>query len=165
MLSNFCVVFVITWNLSAGRGASGPGAAAVELQDESAPASMNAIAAATTHVPRTRLIRWSPRALCFDLDGDLAAGPTRWPPGRRSGESLGLRVGHRLPVRIVAAVHHALEHHFVRQARDQLGRPRRLCNDLPNFGDADIEVTGRFCLRGRPKQLAGLDVGAGASDG
>ena len=57
MLSNFCVVFVITRNFSVGLGAAGPGAAADEPQDESAPASMNAAVAASTHVPRIRLMR------------------------------------------------------------------------------------------------------------
>lgn len=56
----------------------------------------------------------------------------------------------------MAAVHHALEHHFVRQARAQLGRPGRLCDDVPNFGDADIEGTAGFAAQAGPKQLAGL---------
>jgi hypothetical protein len=53
---------------------------------------MNATAAATTHVPRTRLMRWSPRARCFDLDGDLEATAT-WRPllGIRPSRPLGLK--------------------------------------------------------------------------
>jgi hypothetical protein len=84
MLSNFCVVFAITWNVSVGLRAAGPGAAAVELQDESAPASMNATAAASMHLPRTRLIRSSPPAVSFDLDSD-PEGQCRapGPPGRQ----------------------------------------------------------------------------------
>jgi hypothetical protein len=66
MLSNFCVVFAITWNVSVGGGAADPaeagleatrlGAAAVEPQDESAMASVTATAAASPHLPRIRLI-------------------------------------------------------------------------------------------------------------
>src|SRR6476646_8249649 len=84
MLSNFRVVFVITWNLSVGLGATGPGAAPVEPQDASAPASMNATAAASTDLPRTRLMRWSPRAVCFDLDADPRGHrQVSGPPGRQ----------------------------------------------------------------------------------
>lgn len=85
MLSSFCVVCVITWNVSVGFGATGPGAAAFEPQDASAPASMNATAA-SPHVPRTRLMRWSPRALCFDL---MAAWGPR--PGIRPSRPPGLK--------------------------------------------------------------------------
>src|ERR1700759_5074187 len=113
MLSNFCVVLAITRNISVGLAAAGPGAAVDEPQDDSAPASRDATAAATTHVPPTRLMRSSPRTLCSDRDGDLGAtagcpalpaariggpawsrrsqpGRPRRRPDRRSRESLGL---------------------------------------------------------------------------
>src|ERR1700729_1636768 len=73
MLSNFCVVFTITWNVSVGLGLARPGAAAVEPQDASAAASMNTRAAVSADVPRSRLLRPSPQALCFDLAGGREA--------------------------------------------------------------------------------------------
>jgi hypothetical protein len=88
MLSNFCVVIAITWNVSVVGGAAGPaeagleatrlGAAAVEPHDESPTTSVTATAAASPHLPRIRLMRWSPRALCSDLDRNLEAA-ARYP--------------------------------------------------------------------------------------
>jgi hypothetical protein len=74
MLSNFCVVFAITWNVSVGGGAADPaeadleatrlGVPAVEPQDESAMASVTATApglsalSQANHAAVRRIVFW-----------------------------------------------------------------------------------------------------------
>ena len=70
MLSNFCVVFTITWNVSVGLGSARPGAAAVEPQDASAAVSVNTRAAVSADVPRSLLVRRSPQGLQIGGAGD-----------------------------------------------------------------------------------------------